>query len=168
MNTATATVLTVEDDPIVRSDLRLVLEDAGYDVTDARDGLEAVALTRVHPPPDLIVLDLGLPRLDGVEAARWILQERNIPIVVLTGRSSRLAEDALQAGAVACLRKPFAVDELVSTVSAALGPERASPDRAESRAAIAEIVTALGYPEDWADELEQWQYRLGRSWRRRT
>jgi CheY-like chemotaxis protein len=166
VNAATATVLTVEDDPIVRSDLRLVLEDAGYDVTDARDGLEAVALARVHAP-DVIVLDLGLPRLDGVETARWILQERSIPIVALTGRSSRLAEDVLEAGAVACLRKPFVVDELVSTVSAALGPERTPPARAESRAAIAEIVAALGYPEDWADELEQWQYRLGRSWRRR-
>jgi CheY-like chemotaxis protein len=167
VNAATATVLTVEDDPIVRSDLRLVLEDAGYDVADARDGLEAVALTRVHAP-DLIVLDLGLPRLDGVQTARWILQERNIPIVALTGRSSQLAEDVLEAGAVACLRKPFAVDELVSTVSAALGPDRASVDRTESRAAIAEIVTAMGYPEDWADELEQWQFRLGRSWRRRS
>jgi DNA-binding response OmpR family regulator len=167
VNRATATVLTVEDDPIVRSDLRLVLEDAGYDVADARDGLEAVALARVHAP-DLIVLDLGLPRLDGVEAARWILQERAVPIVALTGRSSRLAADALDVGAVACLRKPFAVDELVSTVSAALGPDRTSATRAESRAAIAEIVTAMGYPEDWADEIEQSQYRLGRSWRRRV
>jgi DNA-binding response OmpR family regulator len=167
VNAATATVLTVEDDPIVRSDLRLALEDAGYDVcADARDGLEAVALARLHAP-DLIVLDLGLPRLDGVETARWILEERTVPIVALTGRSRRLVSDVLDVGAVACLHKPFAVDELVATISAALGSGRPDATREESRAAIAEIVTAMGYPEDWADDIEQWQYRLGRSWRRR-
>ena len=63
MSTATARVMTVEDDPIVRADLRLVLEDAGFGVcADARDGIEAVELARLHTP-DLIVLDLGLPRL---------------------------------------------------------------------------------------------------------
>ena len=164
---AVATVLTVEDDPIVRSDLRLVLEEAGYDVcASARDGLEAVALARLHSP-DVIVLDLGLPRLDGVETARWILEERDVPIVALTGRSPRLANDVLEAGAVACLRKPFAVEELVSTVTAAVSPTRPEAARAESRAAIAEIVSSLGYPEELADEIEQWQYRAGRSWRRR-
>src|SRR4051794_33719951 len=66
--TAAARVMTVEDDPIVRADLRLVLEDAGFGVcADARDGIEAVELARLHAP-DLIVLDLGLPKLDGVEA----------------------------------------------------------------------------------------------------
>src|SRR6478672_1900787 len=68
MTAATARVMTVEDDPIVRADLRLVLEDAGFGVcADARDGIEAVELARLHEP-DVIVLDLGLPRLDGVEA----------------------------------------------------------------------------------------------------
>ncbi len=82
---AAATVLTVDDDPIVRADLRLVLEDAGFDVCeDARDGVEAVELARIHRP-DVIVLDLALPRLDGVEATRRILDEREVPIVALTG-----------------------------------------------------------------------------------
>src|SRR5476651_1986042 len=73
MSTATARVMTVEDDPIVRADLRLVLEDAGFGVcAGARDGIEAVELARLHAP-DLIVLDLGLPRLDGIEATRRIL-----------------------------------------------------------------------------------------------
>ena len=59
MTRATATVLTVDDDPIVRADLRLVLEDAGFDVCeDARDGVEAVELARLHQP-DVIVLDLA-------------------------------------------------------------------------------------------------------------
>ena len=167
MNPAPATILTVEDDPIVRTDLRLVLEDAGFVVCgDARDGLEAVALARLHAP-DLIVLDLGLPRLDGVEATRWILEERQVPIVALTGRSPRLADHVVDAGAVTCLRKPFAAEELVAAVSAALDIDPVAAERAASRAAIAEIVTSLGYSEDWADEIEQWQWGIGRSWRRR-
>ena len=71
-----ARVLTVEDDPIVRADLRLILEDNGFDVcADARDGVEAVELAREHRP-DLILIDLHLPELDGVEATRRILDER--------------------------------------------------------------------------------------------
>ena len=97
--TSAATVLTVEDNPVVRADLRLVLEDAGFDVcADARDGLEAVELAREHRP-DLILLDLGLPELDGVEATRRILAERDVPIVALTGRSRGLAEEAMAVGA---------------------------------------------------------------------
>src|SRR2546428_4746845 len=81
---ATASVLTVEDDPIVRADLRLILEDAGFDVCpDARDGVEAVELAREHRP-DLILIDLSLPELDGVEATRRILDEREVPVVALT------------------------------------------------------------------------------------
>jgi len=112
--------MTVEDDPIVRADLRLVLEDAGFGVcADARDGIEAVELARLHTP-DLIVLDLGLPRLDGVEATRQILDERDVPIIALTGRSTSLAMEAMEAGAVTWLRKPFVERELVDTVTTAL------------------------------------------------
>ena len=65
-------ILTVDDDPIVRADLRVILEDAGYSVVpDARDGAEAVERAREHAP-DLIVLDLGLPGLDGFGAAATI------------------------------------------------------------------------------------------------
>jgi CheY-like chemotaxis protein len=62
----TAHVLTVETDPVVRADLRLILEDAGFDVSDARDGIEAVELARTQRP-DLILIDLSLPRIDGVD-----------------------------------------------------------------------------------------------------
>src|SRR5438046_8915612 len=76
---ATASVLTVEDDPIVRADLRLILEDAGFDVVpDARDGVEAVELAREHRP-DLVLIDLTLPGLDGVEATRQISSARELP-----------------------------------------------------------------------------------------
>jgi two-component system, response regulator PdtaR len=130
MSTATGKILTVEDDTIILADLRLILEDAGYEVcAEATDGLEAVALARRHRP-DLVVLDLGLPRLDGVEVTRWILEELDIPIVALTGRSSRLADNVLQAGAVLCLQKPFSAPQVVEAVGEALA--RHPPDRGVS------------------------------------
>src|SRR5258708_39903886 len=79
----TARVLTVDDDPIVRADLRLILEEAGFDVcTDARDGVEAVELARTQRP-DLILMDLSLPNVDGVEATPRILRARRAHIVAL-------------------------------------------------------------------------------------
>jgi len=168
MNNATARVLTVEDDPIVRADLRVVLEDAGFDVcADARDGVEAVEMARLHLP-DVIVLDLGLPRLDGIAATRQILGERKVPIVALTGRSRMDAAEALDAGAVSCLRKPFVVRELVDTVTSTMSNSNDSGvrnARATSRAAIAEVCSLLGYPDEWAIELERRAYRSGRLWR---
>ncbi len=164
-NTAIARVMTAEDDPIVRADLRLVLEEAGFGVcAGARDGIEAVELARVHAP-DVIVLDLGLPRLGGVEATRQILSERDVPIIALTGRSTELALEAVDAGAVTVIRKPFVEQELVDTVTTALDTHRRAA-REVSRAAIAEILEIVGYPETWADELEQRAYGAGKLWKR--
>lgn len=114
-------MLTAEDDPIVRADLRLILEEAGYDVCpDAKDGAEAVEMARAHRP-DLIVMDLSLPRFDGVEATRRILRERRVPIVALTGhRSDGFVERAIEAGAVAHVLKPFHQANLVGTIASAL------------------------------------------------
>jgi response regulator NasT len=128
-----ARILTVEDDPIVRADLRLVLETAGFDVcADARDGVEAVDLAREHRP-DLILIDLGLPQLDGVEATRRILGERDVPIVALTGhRSGGLVDRAVEAGVVGHVLKPFHEAHLVETLNDALA-ERAKHDEAVLR-----------------------------------
>jgi CheY-like chemotaxis protein len=124
---ATASVLTVEDDPIVRADLRLILEDAGFDVCpDARDGVEAVELAREHRP-DLILIDLNLPRLDGVEATRRILSERTVPIVALTGHRTDCVDRAIEAGAVAHVLKPFHDSHLVETLAGVLA-ERADAE----------------------------------------
>lgn len=124
--TTTARILTVDDNPIVRADLRLMLEDAGFEVVpDARDGVEAVDLAREHKP-DLVLIDLSLPNLDGVEATRRILDERDVPIVALTGHSrGDFVQRAVDAGAVGHMLKPFSRIELVATVSGALA------DRAE-------------------------------------
>jgi CheY-like chemotaxis protein len=115
-------ILTVEDDPIVRADLRLILEDHGFEVcADARDGAEAIDLARTHAP-DLILIDLNLPEVDGVEATRRILRERDVPIVALTGYADSGAIDrAVAAGAVDHVTKPFSEQRLVEAVRAALG-----------------------------------------------
>ena len=169
MKSATATILTVDDDSIVRADLRLVLEDAGYDVCgDARDGVEAVALARSHRP-DLIVLDLALPGLDGVEATRQILDERDVPIVALTGYGTEpgsLAERALEAGATSVVQKPFAGLALVEAVTDAL-VLHTEKLRAGSREALRELAVLLGYPESWGDTMEAQAYAAGTVWARR-
>ena len=92
-------ILTVDDDPIVRADLRVILEDAGFSVVpDARDGAEAVEHAREHAP-DLIVLDLGLPGLDGFGAAATIRRASDVP--------DRRADGPQRPGhAPACRRTP--------------------------------------------------------------
>jgi CheY-like chemotaxis protein len=169
--TMTATVarrvLTAEDDPVVNSNLRLVLEDAGFSVcADARNGLEAVDLAH-RLEPDVVLLGMGLPRLDGVEATRRIRANRDVPIVALVGRSDELAEEAVAAGAASCLHKPFTPSQVVRAVVDALAAHdpRVEGLRAESRSAIAWLVSVLGYPEGWADELERRSFARGRIWR---
>ena len=144
----------VEDDPITRADLRLVLEDAGFEVCDdARDGVEAVELARERRP-DLVLMDLGLPRVDGVEAIRQIRDERNTPVVALTGhRDGDLVEQAMEAGAAAHVLKPFHSAELVGTVTRTLAEHRArdvSDVEKERRYYLARIESMHrdGYRED--------------------
>jgi DNA-binding response OmpR family regulator len=164
-NGAVATVLTVDDDPIVRADVRLVLEDAGFNVLpSARDGEQAVELARTHNP-DVIVLDLGLPGMDGAEASRRIRDERDVPIVALTGhRGGELVDRA--AGLVSSyVYKPFAEGELIGAVTEAVSRTPLAPEREDSRQALAELVTLLGYPAEWADDLERSSFAAGKVWR---
>jgi response regulator NasT len=141
--TTTARILTVDDNPIVRADLRLMLEDAGFEVVpDARDGVEAVDLAREHKP-DLVLIDLSLPNLDGVEATRRILDERDVPVVALTAHSKGdFVQRAVDAGAVGHVLKPFSRVELVSTISGALAA-RVDRDQYEHRMQLAMIESML-------------------------
>ncbi|MFL5964846.1 MAG: response regulator [Gaiellaceae bacterium] len=145
----TARILTVDDNPIVRADLRLMLEDAGFEVVpDARDGVEAVDLARRHKP-DLVLIDLSLPRLDGVEATRRILGERDVPVIALTGHSrGDFVQRAVDAGAVGHVLKPFSRVELVATVSGALADrvERNEHERRHYLTMIESMMRA-GYSE---------------------
>lgn len=162
---AAPTILTVEDDPIIRADLRLVLEDAGFEVSDAHDGVEAVQLAREHEP-DAILLDLGLPRLGGIEVTRQILAECDVPIVALTGRSRGLAEHALEAGASSYVLKPFLPEEVVGALldAIAIHSDPLRVVREESRRTISRMLDLLGYSEEWAVELEERAFRAGKLW----
>jgi len=168
MPIAAARVLTAETDPIVRADLSLVLEDAGFSVcATARDGLEAVTLANEHKP-DVVLLDLGLPRLDGVEATRRIVAEQDVPVVALSRSADNRVAAAVDAGAATCVIKPFAPAQLVAAVADAVARHehpRTAELRAESRRALAVLCGALGYPEQWAELLERRAYARGRVWR---
>jgi len=110
-------ILTVEDNAIVSADVRSILEAAGYDVCpDARDGEQAIEHVRTYAP-DLILLDLTLPRLDGVDAASRIREESDAPILVLTGNDDPdLLERAEAAGTSGLVLKPFSEHGLLSAV----------------------------------------------------
>ncbi len=113
-------ILIAEDETIIRLDLRALLEKAGLEVcAEARDGAEAVELARSEQP-DLAIMDVKMPRLDGIEAARRILDERPIPIVMLTAFSERsYVEKAIAAGVFAYLVKPFRESDVVPALRAA-------------------------------------------------
>jgi response regulator NasT len=136
--------LTVEDDPIVRADLRLILEDHGFDVcADARDGVEAVELAREHRP-DLILIDLHLPELDGVEATRRILDEREVPIVALTGYvTGDTIQRAAEAGAVDHITKPFSAAGLVEKLRDVLATRKLELERAVEHDYIRAVIERM-------------------------
>ncbi len=113
-------ILIAEDETLIRLDLKEILDRAGFDVcAEARDGEEAVALAR-DAEPDLAILDVKMPRLDGIEAARRILDERPIPIVMLTAYGhDELVSRAVEAGVFGYLVKPFRESDLLPAISAA-------------------------------------------------
>jgi two-component system, response regulator PdtaR len=113
-------ILIAEDETIIRLDLRNLLEESGHEVcAEARDGVEAVELAR-QQRPDLAVLDVKMPRLDGIEAARTILEERPIPIVMLTAYGQdELVARAVEAGVFGYLVKPFREADLLPAIATA-------------------------------------------------
>src|SRR4051812_47981429 len=117
-------ILLAEDETIIRLDLRGLLERAGYEVVgEAKDGEEAVALAR-ELEPDLAVLDVKMPRLDGIDAARKMLEERPIPIVMLTAFGQReLVDRAAEAGVYGYLVKAVREQGVVPAIETARGPD---------------------------------------------
>ncbi|MDX6619763.1 MAG: two-component system, response regulator PdtaR [Gaiellales bacterium] len=110
-------ILTVEDNAIVSADVRAILEGAGYAVCpDARDGVQAIEHVRTYEP-DLILMDLTLPVLDGFEAATRIRAESDAPILALTGHSDpETLERAEAAGTTGLVIKPFSEHGLLTAV----------------------------------------------------
>ena len=113
-------ILIAEDETIIRLDLRDLLERAGFEVcAEARDGEEAVELARTHDP-DVAIMDVKMPHLDGIEAARRILDEKPIPIVMLTAYGQdELVSRAVEAGVFGYLVKPFREQDLLPAIRTA-------------------------------------------------
>ncbi|HEX7662422.1 MAG TPA: response regulator [Pseudonocardiaceae bacterium] len=140
-------VLVAEDEALIRLDLIEMLREEGYDVVgEAGDGEEAVALAE-DLRPDLVILDVKMPKQDGIEAAAAIAGKRIAPVVMLTAFSQRdLVERARDAGAMAYLVKPFAKRDLVPAIELAVSrfselqalenEVAALSDRLEARKAI--------------------------------
>ena len=118
--TAGRRILIAEDETIIRMDLRGMLEATGYEVCgEARDGVEAVELAEALAP-DVIVMDVKMPRLDGIEAARRILERRAVPIVMLTAfGQEELVERAVDTGVFGYLAKPFREQDVIPALAAA-------------------------------------------------
>src|SRR5215218_2411264 len=113
-------ILVAEDETIIRLDLVELLRRAGMDVVaEARDGEEAIALARAHQP-DLAIMDVKMPHVDGIDAARRILEERPIPIVMLTAYGQdELVARAVEAGVFGYLVKPFRESDLLPAIATA-------------------------------------------------
>ncbi len=116
-----ARVVIAEDEAIIRLDLKEILESEGYEVVgETGRGDEAVELVARHGP-DLVILDVKMPGIDGIEAARRIASDRKVAVLILTAFSQRnLIEDARDAGVSAYLVKPFQRSELVPAIEVAL------------------------------------------------
>jgi AmiR/NasT family two-component response regulator len=113
-------ILIAEDETIIRLDLRELLENAGFEVcAEAKDGIEAVELAG-STDPELAILDVKMPRLDGIDAARRILEDRPMPIVMLTAYGQEeLVSRAVEAGVFGYLVKPFREADLLPAIRTA-------------------------------------------------
>lgn len=113
-------IIVVEDEALIRMDVVATLEEAGFEVVaQGADGEEAIALATDHDP-DLVVMDIKMPKLDGISAAEKIA-ELKIPVVLLTAFSqSDLVSRAAEAGAMAYVTKPFKPNDLLPAIQIAL------------------------------------------------
>jgi len=135
--TSTARVLVVEDDAEIADVLRRSLRQEGYEVRTSADGVDALDVAAGFVP-DLVVLDLGLPRLDGVEVCRRLREDGDVPILMLTARAE--TEDrvgGLDSGADDYLVKPFERQELLARIRALL---RRRPPRGAASLAVGDLT----------------------------
>ncbi|MDA3025858.1 MAG: response regulator [Actinomycetota bacterium] len=114
-------VVVAEDEALIRLDLVEMLTESGYEVVgQAGDGEAAIELTE-REKPDLVVMDVKMPKLDGISAAERIAKQRISPVVILTAFSQRdLVERARDAGAMAYLTKPFTIEDLMPAIELAV------------------------------------------------
>ena len=139
----TIRVVIAEDEAIIRLDLRETLEEEGYQVVgETGRGDQAVELVR-SLQPDLAILDIKMPHMDGLEAARIISQERICGVLMLTAFSQReVVEDARDAGALAYLVKPYQKSDLIPAIEVAIGRFRELQQMAGEVDALGEQLEA--------------------------
>ena len=137
MATPKPVILVIEDDPPIRRFLRTSLATQGFEVHEADCG-ERGLVEAAGRKPDLIILDLGLPDMDGVEVVRLVREWSALPILILSARSAEQSKiEALDAGADDYLAKPFGLGELLARVRAALRRSAGNPEAIQS-----EVFTA--------------------------
>ena len=134
-------VLVVDDEPQIVRALAINLRARGYDVCTAGDGTEALHIAAAHPP-DVVILDLGLPDLDGVDVITGLRGWTTVPILVLSGRSDSTDKvDALDAGADDYVVKPFGMDELMARLRVML--RRNTPGEAAPAVEFGDVLVDL-------------------------
>ncbi len=144
-------VLVVEDDEAIADAVRRALRQEGHEVRAAGDGVEALSIADEFIP-DLVVLDLGLPRLDGVEVCRRLRAESDVPILILTARSE--TEDrvaGLDSGADDYLVKPFELSELLARTRALM---RRRPPRGTASLTVGDLRLNPDSREVWRGDRE--------------
>ncbi len=135
------TVLVVDDEPQIVRALRINLRARHYDVYVAQTGAQALE-EAAHHPPDLVILDLGLPDLDGVEVIGGLRGWTDAPIIVLSGRADSTDKvEALDAGADDYVTKPFGMDELLARMRAVVRRSAVEPDEPQVR--LGELIVDL-------------------------
>jgi DNA-binding response OmpR family regulator len=146
-NDNTASILIVEDDETLQETLAYNLEREGYTVFAAIDGPTGLELARAHSP-DLIILDIMLPELDGLSVCRILRRELDVPIIMLTARSSEVDKIiGLDSGADDYITKPFSLGEFLARVRAALRrkPKSATPEQLQSDDLTLDLVGRKAY-----------------------
>jgi two-component system KDP operon response regulator KdpE len=137
-----ATILVVDDEPQIRRVLRATLSAQGYSIVEAHNGSEALERFR-SAKPDLVLLDMNMPVLDGLETCRELRSGSDVPIIMLTVRSAEKDKvRALDAGADDYVVKPFGIQELLARIRAAL--RRAAQDEASFAVSSKELSIDLG------------------------
>ena len=134
-------VLIVDDESLIRMDLRDIIESCGHEVVaEGTNGVEALALCKKHKP-DIILMDVKMPELDGIEAARQIGFHHEAPVVLLTSYSQQdLIDKARDSGVYGYLIKPLREEQLVPTLEMALGRYKSD---AQLREKMAELEQSL-------------------------
>jgi two-component system, OmpR family, KDP operon response regulator KdpE len=134
-------VLVVDDEPQIVRALRINLRARSYDVSTAANGAEALDVAAKHPP-DLVLLDLGLPGVDGLDVIRGLRGWTSVPIIVLSGRADSTDKvEALDAGADDYVTKPFGMEELLARMRAT--SRRASPREELPRVQLGDLTVDL-------------------------